>query len=172
MDNAGKGTNVALPQTISLPSGLSIPDPTDRMLRFCREEYPYYDGLPSGDPDRIEPLDVLATVAVNGFYNANAATLRRVHRGLAADRYGTQAMRMHAPPGGVQMPQLALQQTCSGGQTVGPHIATQMPEQSAPPAPGSHVSRGSSTQVNPGGQGTPARPPQRCGADRRCCLRF
>jgi hypothetical protein len=72
MDNAGKGTNVALPQTVSLPSGLSIPDPTDRMLRFCREEYPYYDGLPSGDPDRIEPLDVLATVAVNGFYNANA----------------------------------------------------------------------------------------------------
>jgi hypothetical protein len=30
-------------------------------------------------------------------------------------------MRMHAAPGGVQMPQLALQQTCPGGQTVGPH---------------------------------------------------
>jgi Family of unknown function (DUF6308) len=40
--------------------------------------------LPSGDPDRIEPLDVLATVSVNGFYNANAATIRGVHRGLAA----------------------------------------------------------------------------------------
>jgi hypothetical protein len=67
MDNAGKGTNMALPQTVSLPSGLSIPDPTDRMLRFCREEYPYYDGLPSGDPDRIKPLDVLATVALMVF---------------------------------------------------------------------------------------------------------
>jgi len=30
-------------------------------------------------------------------------------------------MRMHAAPGGVQMLQLALQQTCSGEQTVGLH---------------------------------------------------
>ena len=53
-----------------------------------------------------------------------------------------------------------------------PAHCQRVPEQSAPPAPGSHVSRGSSTQVNPGGHGKPARPPQRCGADLRCCLRF
>ena len=69
--------------TIDLPSGPVISDAVDRMLRFCREEYPYYDALPSGDPDQVEPLDVLAAVAVNGFFNANAATIRGVHRGLA-----------------------------------------------------------------------------------------
>ena len=31
--------------------------------------------------------------------------------GLPACHYDTQAMRMHAPSGGVQIPQLALQQT-------------------------------------------------------------
>ena len=71
------------PSTISLPNGPVIPDAADRMLRFCHEEYPYYDALPSGDPHRVEPLDVLAAVAVNGFFNANAATIRTVHRGLA-----------------------------------------------------------------------------------------
>jgi hypothetical protein len=75
---------MAAPVPIRLPSGPVIHDPTDRMLRFCREEYPYYDALPSGDPDQVEPLDVLAAVAVNGFFNANAATIRTVHRGLAA----------------------------------------------------------------------------------------
>jgi hypothetical protein len=69
---------------MSIPSGPVIADPRDRMLRFCREEYAYYDALPSGDPNRVEPLDVLAAVAVNGFLGANAATIRDVHRGLAA----------------------------------------------------------------------------------------
>jgi hypothetical protein len=125
---------------------------------------------------------------------------------------GRQAMRMHAPPGGVQIPQLELQQTVPGGQTTGPHnslghnaiehgtspgihtppqagqqvvparqsmpahglgaICTQMPEQSAPPRAGSQVSRGSSTQVNPGAQGTPARPPHCCSAGVRLSLRL
>jgi hypothetical protein len=31
-----------------------------------------------------------------------------------------QAIKMHTPPGGVQMPQLSLQQTWPTGQTVGP----------------------------------------------------
>ena len=30
---------------------------------------------------------------------------------------------MHTPPGGVQMPQLALQQTSPEGHTVGPHAS-------------------------------------------------
>jgi hypothetical protein len=31
-----------------------------------------------------------------------------------------QAIKMHTPPGGVQMPQLSLQQTSPGAQMVGP----------------------------------------------------
>jgi hypothetical protein len=75
---------LAASATIHLPSGPQITGAVDRMLRFCREEFPYYDGLPRGDPDCIEPLDVLAAVAVNGFYGANASMIRSVHRGLAA----------------------------------------------------------------------------------------
>lgn len=71
------------PSAIRLPSGPVIRNPAERLLRFCREEYPYYDALPASAPDQIEPLDVLAAVTVNGFYNANAATIRDVHRGLA-----------------------------------------------------------------------------------------
>jgi hypothetical protein len=37
--------------TIRLPSGPVISHPANRMLRFCHEEYPYYDALPPGDPD-------------------------------------------------------------------------------------------------------------------------
>jgi hypothetical protein len=51
-------------------------------MRFFVEEYPYYDGIPSADPDRIDPVDVLATVSVNSFVN-DAAKVRRIHRGLA-----------------------------------------------------------------------------------------
>ena len=69
--------------TVHLPSGPVICEPLDRMLRFFREEYDYSDALPSGDPDRVAPLDVLAAVAVNGFFNTNAMTIRTVHRGLA-----------------------------------------------------------------------------------------
>jgi len=32
-----------------------------------------------------------------------------------------QAIMMQTPSGGVQMPQLSLQQTCPGAQIVGPH---------------------------------------------------
>jgi hypothetical protein len=76
---------------IELPSGCRIDDPLDRMLQFCREEFPYYDGLPQGHPDRIEPLDVLATVSVNGLYSANAARVRAIHRGLASSCNATLA---------------------------------------------------------------------------------
>jgi hypothetical protein len=68
--------------TLVLSSGLRIEEPTDRLLRFCREEFDYYDGLPIGHVDRIEPLDVLATVAVNSRVD-NAAAIRAVHRGMA-----------------------------------------------------------------------------------------
>jgi hypothetical protein len=52
------------------------------MRRFCREEYEYYDGLPAGDPNHIDPSDVLATVSVNSFVR-NAEQVRRIHRGMA-----------------------------------------------------------------------------------------
>ena len=60
-----------------------IEDPARIASRMMSEEWPYYDGLPRGDPDRIEPIDVLATVSVNSFVN-NAAAVRRIHRGMAA----------------------------------------------------------------------------------------
>lgn len=66
---------------IVIPSGCQIDNPAERLLQFCREEYEYYDRIPSPDPDHIAPLDVLAAVAVNAF-SAHAAAIRRSHRGL------------------------------------------------------------------------------------------
>ncbi len=54
------------------------------MLAFCRAEYAYYDAIPSADANRIEPLDVLVTVAMNSFVN-DAAKVRSVHQGIAAN---------------------------------------------------------------------------------------
>jgi hypothetical protein len=70
--------------SFSIPCGLtfSLAEAESRLLRFCREEYIYYDGIADQVPARIEPVDVLATVAVNSFVN-NAALVRKVHRGLA-----------------------------------------------------------------------------------------
>jgi len=71
--------------TFSVPSGLtfSLAEAESRLLRFCREEFIYYDGIPDQAPARIEPIDVLATVSVNSFVNS-AALIRKVHRGLAS----------------------------------------------------------------------------------------
>lgn len=68
---------------IRFRSGLVIEDPLGRLLRFCREEYEYYDAVPPGVPDRIEPLDVLATVGINSMIDT-AAKVRTVHRGMSA----------------------------------------------------------------------------------------
>lgn len=68
---------------IRFPSGLVIEDPLERLLRFCREEYEYYDAVPPGDPNRIEPLDILATVGINSRIDT-AAKVRTVHRGMSA----------------------------------------------------------------------------------------
>ncbi len=69
--------------TIHLPSGVSLQQPLEALKAFCLEEYAYYDGLPCLDVNRIEPMDILATIPVNGLYNANAKTVRRIHRGMA-----------------------------------------------------------------------------------------
>lgn len=68
---------------IRFPSGLVIEDPLGRLLRFCREEYEYYDAVPSGHSNRIEPLDILATVGINSRIDT-AAKVRTVHRGMSA----------------------------------------------------------------------------------------
>ncbi len=68
---------------ITLESGLTIGDPAARLLRFCREEFDYYDGVPGGDPDHVEPIDVLATVGINSRIDT-AAKVRTVHRGISA----------------------------------------------------------------------------------------
>jgi hypothetical protein len=50
-----------------LPSGLNISmeDAEARMLRFCQQEYDYYDRIPDMAPNRIEPIDVMVTIALN-----------------------------------------------------------------------------------------------------------
>jgi Family of unknown function (DUF6308) len=68
---------------IELPSGCVIERPDERMLAFCRNEFIYYDAIPSADPRRIDPLDVLATVAMNSRVDT-AKKVRQVHEGLAS----------------------------------------------------------------------------------------
>ena len=69
-------------QTIDLPSGLSIAHPLARLRAFLTEEFDFYDGIPSEDPNHISAVDVLATVAVNSGIN-DAALVRTVQRGMA-----------------------------------------------------------------------------------------
>jgi hypothetical protein len=57
-------------RAVELSSGCTIERPYDRLLAFCHGEYIYYDAIPSRDPSRIDPLDVLVTVAMNSFVNS------------------------------------------------------------------------------------------------------
>jgi hypothetical protein len=66
---------------LRLPSG-NIAKPRERLLAFCRGEYAYYDAIPSLDANRIDPLDVLVTVAMNSRVDS-AVKVHRVHQGLA-----------------------------------------------------------------------------------------
>ena len=68
--------------SLTFPSG-GITSPHQRLLSFCRAEYAYYDAISSTAPKRIEPVDVLVTVAMNSRVN-DAARVRGVHQGLAA----------------------------------------------------------------------------------------
>jgi Family of unknown function (DUF6308) len=67
---------------LELASGLVVADPLRRLRAFSAEEYDYYDGIPSDDPNHVGPVDVLATVAMNSFIN-DAAKVRTVQRGMA-----------------------------------------------------------------------------------------
>ena len=51
-------------------------------VAVCQQEYDYYDRIPDMAPNRIEPIDVMMTIAMNSFVN-NATMVRLVHRGLA-----------------------------------------------------------------------------------------
>jgi hypothetical protein len=76
-------TGASMPFVLSLPSGLSIPEPLQRLSAFCGEEYPYYDGVEDDHPDRVDPVDVMVTIAVNSRIS-QAEQVRAIHRGLAA----------------------------------------------------------------------------------------
>jgi hypothetical protein len=65
-----------------LPSGLNIDLSPELLLRFSREEWAYYDGVPDKDPNRILPEDVTVTIAVSSYVNT-ANKVRAVHRGIA-----------------------------------------------------------------------------------------
>lgn len=66
-----------------LPSGPRLSNCRDRLLRFFPIEYAYYDAIPTNDPNRIEPLDVLVTVAMNSRVDTGEK-VQKVHRGMAA----------------------------------------------------------------------------------------
>jgi hypothetical protein len=71
-----------------LASGLtlSFAEAESQLQRFCREEFAYYDAIVDRVPNRIEPIDVLATVAMNAFINPKtslAGLVRSIHRELA-----------------------------------------------------------------------------------------
>ena len=68
---------------LTLPSG-SIANPSQRLLAFCEGEYAYYDAIQSTHANRIEPIDVLVTVAMNSYVN-NAVMVHRVHQGMATN---------------------------------------------------------------------------------------
>lgn len=67
---------------VTLQSGLKILNAEDRLLRFCKEEYDYYDGIPDCRPTEITPIDVLATFSVNSRIGG-ANGIRQIHRDMA-----------------------------------------------------------------------------------------
>ncbi|HEV2362162.1 MAG TPA: DUF6308 family protein [Acidimicrobiales bacterium] len=70
-------------ELIALPSGCRIHDADVVASSLLAEQWPYYDGIPAGDPMRIEPVDILATVSLNGFVTT-PARVRALHGELAA----------------------------------------------------------------------------------------
>jgi hypothetical protein len=77
-----------------------------------------------------------------------------------------QSSVLHGVSGGRHIPPQYEQHVVPSMQSIAAHgsvgigAGTQTPPQSAPPVAGSQLSRGSSMQTNPSGQGTPAMPPQ------------
>jgi hypothetical protein len=67
--------------TLSLVSDLSIENPLSRLTKFCENEYVYYDAVPKGDPNHVEPVEVLATVGINSRIDT-ATKVRTVHLGM------------------------------------------------------------------------------------------
>ena len=72
------------PDSITVPSvKREVSAPLERLVRFCDSEYAYYDGIPSANPNAIEPIDVLVTAAMNSSIRS-AQQMRRIHQGMAA----------------------------------------------------------------------------------------
>jgi hypothetical protein len=68
--------------SITIPSGIVLRDPPGSLRRFCEGEYVYYDAIEFTHPDRVGPLDVLVTVAMNSSVNT-AVKVQGVHQGMA-----------------------------------------------------------------------------------------
>jgi len=43
--------------SLELRSGCRVTAPLDRLVTFCREEYEFYDAVPSTDPDHVDVVD-------------------------------------------------------------------------------------------------------------------
>ncbi len=67
---------------LDLPIGRRLHNCSDRLGRFFANEYAYYDAVPDADPNRIVPIDVLVTVALNSRVDTGEK-VQQVHRGMA-----------------------------------------------------------------------------------------
>ncbi len=77
-DTVGRVCSVTMEK---LPSGVDALFDSRAFARFGRDEWPYYDGIPDRNPNRILPDDVQVTVSMNSFVNT-ADKVRNVHEGL------------------------------------------------------------------------------------------
>lgn len=70
--------------TLRLSSGLVVEHGWTRLASFLDQERLYYDGIPDSDPDHILPIDILAPMMMNAYWQASASPLRTLHQAIAA----------------------------------------------------------------------------------------
>ncbi len=66
------------PLNLSLPSGLEIRYPQERLQAYCEEEYDLYDAVPVIQNSQLSILDIVLTTSVNG--NLTASDVGRIWR--------------------------------------------------------------------------------------------
>jgi hypothetical protein len=77
---------MASPTSIDFPSGIRVIDPLQRIERFLKREYAWYDAYADRIPNVILPFDVLVATGVNAFVaNASVTNLRTIHDGLVSE---------------------------------------------------------------------------------------
>ena len=82
----GGSKEMVIPASIAFPSGTTVETPLDRMKRFLKAEYAWYDGFTDSSPNEILPFDLLVAVGLNAFVGgASVGVLRQIWEGMSAD---------------------------------------------------------------------------------------